>query len=98
MPHRIVQPSKEQVRAYMQARKRAHRPPPSPAEIRRQLGWRIETAPPNQISLVGFYRIPTEYSRVLLRLMFDWWVVRPSALYTSRTALKYNFKNTNSLK
>ena len=35
----IPHPSKEQVRAYMQRRETAHRPPPAPDEIRRQLGW-----------------------------------------------------------
>ena len=33
------QPSKEQVRAYMEQRQVAHKPPPDPREIRRQLGW-----------------------------------------------------------
>lgn len=37
----ISHPSKEQVRAYMQQREGAHRPPPAPAEIRRQLGWSL---------------------------------------------------------
>lgn len=32
-------PTKEQVRAYMHRRGQAHRPPPAPDEIRRQLGW-----------------------------------------------------------
>jgi hypothetical protein len=36
-----LQPTKEQVRAYMRQRQRAfdRRPPPAPHEIRRQLGW-----------------------------------------------------------
>ncbi|WP_229207722.1 MULTISPECIES: hypothetical protein [unclassified Duganella] len=36
-----LQPTKEQVRAYMQQRQRefCRRPPPVPEEIRRQLGW-----------------------------------------------------------
>lgn len=36
-----LQPTKEQVRAYMQQRQRefCHRPPPVPEEIRRRLGW-----------------------------------------------------------
>lgn len=34
-----MHPSKEQVRAYMQLREAARRPPPTPDEIRRQLGW-----------------------------------------------------------
>jgi hypothetical protein len=33
------QPSKQQVRDYMQQRQREHRPPPTPDDIRRQLGW-----------------------------------------------------------
>ena len=33
------QPSKEQVRAYMHQRECDRRPPPTPDEIRRQLGW-----------------------------------------------------------
>lgn len=35
----VPHPTKEQVRAYMHQRGRAHRPPPAPDEIRRQLGW-----------------------------------------------------------
>ncbi|CAN7513336.1 hypothetical protein LJR289_003521 [Pseudoduganella sp. LjRoot289] len=35
----ISHPSKEQVRAYMMQRHHARLPPPSPDEIRRQLGW-----------------------------------------------------------
>ncbi len=36
-----LQPTKEQVRAYMHQRQRefCRRPPPMPEEIRRQLGW-----------------------------------------------------------
>ncbi len=32
-------PSKQAVRAYLERRKRDPKPPPSPEEIRRQLGW-----------------------------------------------------------
>jgi hypothetical protein len=35
----IVQPPKQAVRAYLEQRKRAASPPPTPEEIRRQLGW-----------------------------------------------------------
>lgn len=46
---RYPHPSKEDVRAYMERRKRTRQPPPAPAEIRRQLGWHsgagIATAP-----------------------------------------------------
>lgn len=34
-----TKPTKEQVRAYQQQRLREKTPPPSPDEIRRQLGW-----------------------------------------------------------
>jgi hypothetical protein len=70
MPHRIIQPSKEQVRAYMAAREVARRPPPSPEEIRRQLGWHLESQPVP--SLVQFYLIPTSYSHLATRIALDW--------------------------
>lgn len=35
----IIQPPKQAVRAYLEQRKRAGSPPPTPEEIRRQLGW-----------------------------------------------------------
>jgi hypothetical protein len=38
----MTQPSKEQVREYMQRQVAEHRPPPDMREIRRQLGWDLE--------------------------------------------------------
>ncbi|MBC7684283.1 MAG: hypothetical protein H7176_03525 [Bdellovibrionales bacterium] len=35
----FTQPPKDVVRAYLERRSREHKPPPSPEEIRRQLGW-----------------------------------------------------------
>lgn len=35
----ISQPSKHSVRAYLERRARDTKPPPTPEEIRRQLGW-----------------------------------------------------------
>lgn len=35
----VLHPTKEQVRAYMHLREFDRRPPPTPAEIRQQLGW-----------------------------------------------------------
>jgi hypothetical protein len=32
-------PSKQQVRQYMQERNKAKTPPPTPEQIRRELGW-----------------------------------------------------------
>lgn len=34
-------PTKGQVRQYLAARQTARKPPPSPQEIRRQLGWQL---------------------------------------------------------
>lgn len=34
-------PTKEQVRKWMQERRQQHTPPPTPEEIRRQLGWQL---------------------------------------------------------
>ncbi|MES2902080.1 MAG: hypothetical protein V4723_20300 [Pseudomonadota bacterium] len=71
MPHRIVQPTKEQVRAYMAAREAARRPPPAPEEIRRLLGWRLETAEADCL-LLKFYLIPTNYAHFAACLTLDW--------------------------
>ena len=35
----ITHPTKQLVRDYMDARTRSTEPPPTPAEVRRQLGW-----------------------------------------------------------
>jgi hypothetical protein len=37
-----TKPTKEQVRAYQQERQRATTPPPSPEQIRRELGWHLK--------------------------------------------------------
>jgi hypothetical protein len=70
MPHRIIQPSKEQVRAYMAAREAARHPPPAPEEIRRQLGWRLQRADEHTL-LLQFYLIPTSYSQFATRMACD---------------------------
>ena len=71
MPHRITQPTKEQVRAYMAAREAARLPPPAPEEIRRQLGWRLQQADEDRLR-VQFYLIPTAYSQLAAQLVIDW--------------------------
>jgi hypothetical protein len=38
----MTQPTKEQIREYMQRQAAEHRPPPDMREIRRQLGWDLE--------------------------------------------------------
>ena len=35
----IIQPTKQLVRAYLERRSHDSKPPPTPEEIRRQLGW-----------------------------------------------------------
>lgn len=74
MPHRIIQPSKEQVRAYMAAREAARHPPPPPEEIRRQLGWRLQRADEHTL-LLQFYLIPTSYSQLATRIACEWMLV-----------------------
>lgn len=36
-----IQPTKEQIRAYLQSRQESKTPVPSQEEIRRQLGWNL---------------------------------------------------------
>jgi hypothetical protein len=71
MPHRVTQPTKEQVRAYMAERERARHPPPSPEEIRRQLGWRLQRSDKEHL-LLEFYLIPTTYTQMATRISLHW--------------------------
>jgi hypothetical protein len=71
MPHRIKQPTKEQVRAYMAAREAARRPPPPPEEIRRQLGWRLQRCDEDCL-LLQFYLIPTSYTQMATQIVLHW--------------------------
>ena len=70
MPHRITQPSKEQVRAYMAAREAARRPPPPPEEIRRQLNWRLAPSD-DERALVQFCLLPSSYGQLAARIAID---------------------------
>lgn len=70
MPHRINQPTKEQVRAYMAAREAERRPPPSPEEIRRQLNWRIAPSDEDRV-LVQFCLIPSTFGQLAARIAID---------------------------
>jgi len=38
----ITRPSHQKVRQYMEERRKSKEPPPSPEEIRRQLGWGLK--------------------------------------------------------
>ena len=40
----MSKPTKEQLREWQQKNRDAHRPPPSPEEARRELGWDMEKA------------------------------------------------------
>lgn len=71
MPHRIVQPTKEQVRAYMAAREAARRPPPPPEEIRRVLGWHLQRGDADYVQ-IKFYLIPTNYAHLATCMILDW--------------------------
>jgi hypothetical protein len=44
----VTHPSKQLIRAYMERRLKDRSPPPAPADIRRQLGWNLETDAPLQ--------------------------------------------------
>jgi hypothetical protein len=37
-----MQPTKEQLRKWQEQNRKEHRPPPTPEDIRRELGWTLE--------------------------------------------------------
>ncbi len=39
MPTKTTHPTKQQVREWMESRQVEHEPPPTPEEVRKQLGW-----------------------------------------------------------
>lgn len=71
MDRQVTHPSKEQVRAYMAARGHAHRPPPAPEEVRRQLGWRM-TPPDPASALVGLCLLPATLGQIAVQTALDW--------------------------
>lgn len=72
MTHQVTHPSKEQVRAYMNAREANHRPPPAPDEIRRQLGWQMHPGDDDRV-LVEFYLIPSTCGQMAARIALNWY-------------------------
>jgi hypothetical protein len=71
MDRQVTHPTKEQVRAYMASRGRAHRPPPTPEDIRRQLGWKL--APPQPTAaLIGLCLLPATASQYFAQILLDW--------------------------
>jgi hypothetical protein len=83
MPHRITNPTKEQVRAYMAAREAARLPPPAPEEIRRQLGWRLQRCDEDRM-LLQFYLIPTNYTHMATQIVVDWMLAAMRAPLATR--------------
>ncbi len=69
--HQMSQPTKEQVRAYMQQRESARRPPPAPAEIRRQLGW-SRTLQDEPHGLCGQLFLPGMIGQLAALLALQW--------------------------
>jgi hypothetical protein len=84
MDRHITHPTKEQVRAYMARRETARRPPPAPAEIRRQLGWRLAPVQHEQV-LLQFCLLPSTYSQLTAQLVFDWLFASSRAIAAHRT-------------
>lgn len=79
MDRQITHPTKEQVRAYMLRREAERRPPPAPAEIRRQLGWRLYPADDASAAL-QLCLLPSTYSQMSAQFLVDW-------LYASSLAI-----------
>ena len=86
MDRQITHPTKEQVRAYMARRESARRPPPSPAEIRRQLGWQLTPANDDSV-LLQFCLLPSAYSQLTAQVLFNWLCASSGALRASRACL-----------
>lgn len=84
MDRQITHPTKEQVRAYMANRGAARRPPPAPAEIRRQLGWRLTPPSKTEHPLIQFYLLPSTCSRLTALLVLDWLFASSRAIAAAR--------------
>jgi hypothetical protein len=84
MDRQITNPTKEQVRAYMHRREAERLPPPAPAEIRRQLNWRLapaERAP----TAVQLYLLPTTLGQLSVQVLLDWLFASSRAIAAART-------------
>jgi len=68
-----LQPTKEQVRAYMHQRQRefCHRPPPMPEEIRRQLGWHYSADYPDHFSSSTLF-FPGSIAQLAALMAVEW--------------------------
>jgi len=65
-----LQPTKEQVRAYMLQRQRefAFCPPPKPEELRRQLGWHCSAAPGLHFPIF----LPSSIAQLAALMVVEW--------------------------
>jgi hypothetical protein len=85
MDRQITHPTKEQVRAYMARRGSAHRPPPPPAEIRRELGWALKPSTDDS-ALFQFYLLPSTYSQLTAQVLLNWLFASSRALRPLRSS------------
>ncbi|MFC0135255.1 hypothetical protein CR105_20910 [Massilia eurypsychrophila] len=83
MDRQITNPTKEQVRAYMLGREADRRPPPAPAEIRRQLGWRLAPAEPAPTA-VQLYLLPSTLGQLGIQFLLDCLVTSSRAIGAAR--------------
>ncbi|MES2757267.1 MAG: hypothetical protein V4693_07820 [Pseudomonadota bacterium] len=84
MDRQIKHPTKEQVRAYMLQREADRRPPPPPAEIRRQLGWRLTPEEPER-AVLRLCLLPSTFSHLTGQLVLDWLFAASRAISPART-------------
>ena len=66
-----LHPTKEQVRAYMQLRECDRRPPPTPEEIRRRLGWRCASSSAGFGSASTFF-LPSTIAQLATLMAVEW--------------------------
>lgn len=66
-----LHPTKEQVRAYMQLRECDRRPPPTPEEIRRRLGWRRSSGTPD-FGAASTILLPSTIAQLATLMAVEW--------------------------
>jgi hypothetical protein len=85
MDLRVTHPTKEQVRAYMLSREGAHRPPPAPEDIRRQLGWRLASAEPH-FALIRLCLLPVAFGQFATQAALAWFLTPIGLTIRTRSA------------
>jgi hypothetical protein len=66
-----MHPTKEQIRAYMHLREFDRRPPPTPDEIRRQLGWHGDSVYPESLAGSSLL-LPSAIAQLAALLAVEW--------------------------